>query len=129
MGWQTNYEAWPDVETLVPALLRDRLGDAADHVGNFRHEHWAGRIVVVRRDGGGVKGVFDRPRLSVRVWVDDAYECIDLAREVRSHVLALPGSEGITRATVMSGPNLIQDDGGPQAYLMCELTVRASATP
>ena len=125
MTWQPPVASWPDVETVIPAHLRDVLD--VDHAGSKRKDSWAGRIVVVRRDGGSVRGVHDVARVAVRCWAPDPAECTDLALLVRSTLLAAPLHVAeVTRVEHLSGPYAVNDASGPQTYQLFEVTLRAT---
>jgi hypothetical protein len=121
----------PDVELILTGYLRAALGArpepyaAGVRVSNAKVGNTA-RQVVIRRDGGAQRGVFDFPRLGVRVWADVEQEASDLARLVQALLLDAAGSNGIVRATSLSGPSGVPDEAQPQKYLTVELTIRCT---
>lgn len=118
----------PDVELILTGYLRTALAGRTEpyaagvrvsntKVGNVRQ-------VVVRRDGGPQRGVFDYPRISIRVWDAEEKDASDLARLVQALLLDSPGTSGIVRATSLGGPSGVPDSAQPQKYLTAELVVR-----
>lgn len=84
------------------------------------------RQVVVRRDGGAQQGLFDFPRLSVRVWASKEQDASDLARLVQALLFVSPGNGPVVAAVVLSGPQGIPDDSQPQKFLSVQLQVRGT---
>jgi hypothetical protein len=85
------------------------------------------RLVVVRRDGGNVTGVFDRPRVSFDVWAKTEQDATDLARLVIALAFDAPGDEGCVRVSHLSGPNSVADPSGqPRRLSLIEATHRAN---
>ena len=83
------------------------------------------RMVIVRRDGGNVSGVFDRPRVAIDVWAKTDQEATDLARLTIALALDAPGTEGCVRVQHMSGPNSVADPSGqPRRLSLIEATHR-----
>lgn len=84
------------------------------------------RFVVVRRDGGGVSGLFDRPRVALDVWSDTEQNATDLANLLIALALDAPGTSSCVRVTHMSGPNSVADPSGqPRRLSLIEATHRA----
>lgn len=85
------------------------------------------RLVVVRRDGGNVSGVFDRPRVALDVWADSEQNATDLASLIVALALDAPGSAGCVRVSHLSGPNSVADPSGqPRRLALIEATHRVS---
>ena len=76
MSFQPATVVHPDVELWATGYLRAALAGrpelvaASVHVSNQKPTTNKPRTVVVRRDGGPQRGLFDFPRLGVRVWAD-----------------------------------------------------------
>lgn len=85
------------------------------------------RLVVVRRDGGNVTGLFDQPRVSFDVWAKTEQDATDLARLVIALALRAPlAGAGVTNVTHLSGPNAVADESGqPRRLSLIEATHRA----
>lgn len=86
------------------------------------------RMVIVRRDGGNVSGVFDRPRIALDVWAKTEKDATDLSNLViaLSLTAALAGA-GVTHVRHMSGPNSVADPSGQSRRLsLIEATHRAT---
>jgi hypothetical protein len=68
------------------------------------------RMVIVRRDGGAVTGLFDRPRVSLDVWATTEQDATNLANLRVGLALAAPlaGSSCVDVQHV-SGPNSVAD--------------------
>jgi len=124
---------FPDVELWSTGYLRAKLAArpepyaAGAFVSNKKPAANRRKTVVVRRDGGPQRGLFDFPRLSVRVWDDDEQTASDLARLVQALLIASPGNGPVVAATSLSGPQAIPDDSQPQKFLSVELQTRGSA--
>lgn len=86
------------------------------------------RMVIVRRDGGNVTGLFDQPRVSFDVWAKTEQDCTDLARLVIALALKAPlAGAGVTNVTHLSGPNAVADESGqPRRLSLIEATHRAA---
>lgn len=85
------------------------------------------RMVIVRRDGGNVLGVFDRPRVSFDVWAMTEADATNLARVVIAVALDAPGTDGCTRVRHVAGPNSVADPSGqPRRLSSIEATHRAT---
>jgi hypothetical protein len=85
------------------------------------------RLVQIRRDGGPLIGVFDHPRLTVRVFADVDQEASDLARLVMgAFKIAALGSGPVVALTSLSGPNPIPDSSQPQYVIDAELMMRCT---
>lgn len=84
------------------------------------------RFVVVRRDGGNVSGVFDRPRVSLDVWAKTEADATNLARLIVALALEAPGNADCVRVRHTSGPNSVADPSGqPRRLASIEATHRA----
>ena len=85
------------------------------------------RFVVVRRDGGNVTGLFDRPRVSLDVWADTEVNATNLASLIVALAFDAPGTNGCVRVEHISGPNSVADPSGqPRRLALIEATHRAS---
>lgn len=85
------------------------------------------RMVIVRRDGGNVTGVFDRPRIALDVWAKTDKDATDLANLMVALAFDAPGTNGCVRVTHLSGPNDIPDPSGqPRRLALIEATHRAA---
>lgn len=123
----------PDAELVFTAGLRAFLATRAEdyaqtvYVSNAKPTTDRPRTVVIRRDGGSQQGVFDYPRLGVRVWTDDERQGSDLARLVQAWFLALAPGDGVCVAvTSLSGPSPIADPGQFQKYLTLGAQMRCA---
>lgn len=122
----------PDAELWATGRLRALLAGreetyaAAVYVGNEKPTTNRARIVVIRRDGGPQRGVFDYPRFGVRVWATLEQEASDLARLVQSLLLSTPGDGVCVAATSLSGPSPIPDESQYQKYLTVEMQLRCT---
>lgn len=85
------------------------------------------RMVIVRRDGGAVTGVFDRPRVSLDVWAKTELDATNLANLIVALAQKAPLSgAGCTEVTHLSGPNSVPDPSGqPRRQALIEATHRA----
>lgn len=137
MTLQPPQVLWPDVQTVLPALLRDSLAGREEpftwgaRVGRRRLESWKTLpVVVVRRDGGMVRGVFDVARVAVRVWAASEDDATDLSLLVRSIMLGLPGIGPVVRVEHNSGPFDIATDGMEfETYMAFDVTLRGEVFP
>lgn len=86
------------------------------------------RLVVVRRDGGNVTGLFDRPRVALDVWSDSEQSATNLAALIVALALRAPLSGvGVTNVIHLSGPNSVADESGqPRRLSLIEAHHRAS---
>lgn len=86
------------------------------------------RMVIVRRDGGQVTGLFDRPRVSLDVWAKTEQDATNLASLIVALALAAPLSgAGVTDVVHVGGPNAVPDPSGqPRRQALIEATHRAS---
>lgn len=85
------------------------------------------RMVIVRRDGGNVTGLFDRPRVSFDVWAKSDSDAADLANLVVALAFDAPGTEGCVRVEHLSGPNEVADPSGqPRRLSLIEATHRVA---
>lgn len=85
------------------------------------------RFVVVRRDGGNVSGVFDRPRVALDVWAKSEQDATDLANLIVALALRAPGTSSCVRVEHLSGPNSVADPSGqPRRLCLIEATHRVS---
>lgn len=86
------------------------------------------RMVIVRRDGGSVSGVFDNPRISLDVWAKTDQDATDLARLVIALALKAPlAGAGVTYVSHLSGPNSVPEESGqPRRLSLIEAKHRAA---
>lgn len=85
------------------------------------------RMVIVRRDGGNVSGVFDRPRVALDTWAKTEADATNLARLIIALALEAPGTEGCVRVSHLSGPNAVADPSGqPRRLSLIEAVHRAT---
>jgi hypothetical protein len=86
------------------------------------------RMVLVRRDGGNVTGLFDRPRVSFDVWAKTEQDATNLANLVVALALKAPlAGAGVTNVEHLSGPNSVPDESGqPRRLALIEATHRAA---
>ena len=84
------------------------------------------RMVICRRDGGNVSGVFDRPRVAFDVWAKTEQDATNLARLIVALALEAPGTNGCVRVQHVSGPNSVADPSGqPRRLSLIQATHRA----
>ena len=132
MSFQPAAVIFPDVELWATGYLRAALAARPEafasgvFVSNAKPTTNKPRTVVVRRDGGPQRGLFDFPRLTVRVWADKEKDASDLARLVQALLVVSPGNGPVVAATVLSGPQGIPDDSQPQKLLGVELQTRGT---
>lgn len=81
------------------------------------------RLVTIRRDGGSVRGVFDRPRFGVNVWAATEKDAADLAALVSALFLQAPGDGVCVSIRQLSGPSPIAD-AQPRRYMTFEAQLR-----
>ena len=85
------------------------------------------RMVICRRDGGNVSGVFDRPRVTFDVWAKTEADATNLASLVVALALEAPGNSSCVRVRHASGPNAVADPSGqPRRLCSIEATHRAA---
>ena len=85
------------------------------------------RLVVVRRDGGNVSGVFDRPRVTIDVWARTEQDATNLSRLVIALALRAAGTSGCVSVMHLSGPNPVPDPSGqPRRLALIEAVHRVS---
>lgn len=85
------------------------------------------RMVLLRRDGGQVTGLFDQPRVSLDVWAKTEQDATNLASLVVALALKAPLADaGVTHVRHLSGPNAVPDESGqPRRLCLIEATHRA----
>lgn len=93
-------------------------------VPTTRHD----RMVIVRRDGGSVTGLFDRPRVAFDVWAKTDQDATNLANLCIALALRAPlAGAGVTEVRHLSGPNSVADESGqPRRLSLIEATHRAA---
>lgn len=122
----------PDAELWATAALRSALAARSEtyaagvFVGNEKPTTNRARTVVVRRDGGSQVGLFDYPRLTVRVWADVEQEASDLARLVQALFLNAAGDGVCVAVTSLGGPSGVPDDSQFQKVLTVEARLRCT---
>jgi hypothetical protein len=122
----------PDAELWATSRLRTLLAGRVEpyandvYVSNKKPTTNRDQTVVIRRDGGPRRGVFDYPRLSVRVWCDDEQDASDLARLVLALFVVSPGDGVCVAVTNPTGPSGVPDDSQPQKYLTFEAQLRCT---
>ena len=85
------------------------------------------RLVVVRRDGGNVSGVLDRPRVTLDVWAKTEKDAHDLSALLVAIALDAPGTSSCVRVEHLSGPNAVADPSGtPRRLCSIEATHRTA---
>lgn len=86
------------------------------------------RMVIVRRDGGSVTGLFDQPRIALDVWAMSDSDATNLSRLVIALSLKAPlAGAGVTKVTHLSGPNSVPEDSDQFRRLsLIEATHRAT---
>lgn len=85
------------------------------------------RMVIVRRDGGAVSGLFDHPRVALDVWAKTEQEATNLAALIVALAFDAPGTNGCVRVEHMSGPNSVADPSGvPRRLSLIEATHRVA---
>lgn len=128
---------FPDAEIVVTGWLREQLPLSGEpigqrvHVGTRRPPRAGARVVVVRRDGGGLAGPKkDVAPVTCRVWAESEDAAGDLASLVRALLfeLAERRTGPVTRAADQTAPSSVDGDDEfdplPQRYLSVELTIR-----
>ena len=85
------------------------------------------RMVIVRRDGGSVSGVFDRPRVTLDVWAKTEQDATSLAALMIALALKAPLTAAVVSVRHASGPNSVADPSGqPRRLASIEATHRAA---
>lgn len=85
------------------------------------------RMVIVRRDGGSVSGLFDHPRVALDVWAKTEQDATNLASLIVALALDAAGANGCTRVTHLSGPNSVADPSGqPRRLALIEAKHRVT---
>jgi hypothetical protein len=85
------------------------------------------RMVICRRDGGNVTGLFDRPRVALDVWAKTESDATNLAALIVALALEAPGTSSCVRVRHMSGPNSVADPSGqPRRLSLIEATHRVA---
>lgn len=85
------------------------------------------RMVIVRRDGGAISGLFDFPRVALDVWAMTEKDAADLAALVVALAMRAPlDGNGLVRVQHLSGPNsVIEPSGQPRRLALIEAKHRA----
>jgi hypothetical protein len=84
------------------------------------------RMVIVRRDGGFVRGLFDFPRVSLDVWAKTEQDATNLAALMVGLALGAPLDSDVVSVTHISGPNDVADPSGqPRRQSLIEAKHRA----
>lgn len=85
------------------------------------------RMVIIRRDGGNVSGVFDRPRVTLDVWAKTEQDATNLAALMIALALRAPLTAAVVSVRHVSGPNSVADPSGqPRRLASIEAVHRAS---
>lgn len=122
----------PDAELWLTGYLRTWLAGrpesfAADvYVSNTKPTTDRPRTVVVRRDGGPVRGVFDYPRVAVRAWADVERDAADLARLLVAALKAAPNNGPCVATTAVFGPSPVPEAGQFQRLVNVEFVLRCT---
>lgn len=85
------------------------------------------RMILVRRDGGSVSGLFDHPRVALDVWATKDKDATDLANLTIALALRAPlAGAGVTDVIHVSGPLSVPDPSQqPRRLCLIEATHRA----
>lgn len=84
------------------------------------------RMVIVRRDGGFIRGLFDFPRVSLDVWAKKEQDATNLAALMVGLALGAPLDSDAVSVTHISGPNDVADPSGqPRRQALIEAKHRA----
>lgn len=86
------------------------------------------RMVICRRDGGTVSGVFDRPRITLDVWAKTEQDATNLASLIIALALKAPGVGSCVRVVHASGPSVVADPSGDPRRLCSIETVHRATT-
>lgn len=122
----------PDVELWATGYLRAFLASrpepfaAGVYISNTKPTGNRPRTVAVRRDGGPVRGVFDFPRIAVRVWADKEQEAADLARLIVAGLKIAPGNGPCVATLAVFGPSPIPDAAQYERLVNAELQMRCT---
>lgn len=128
MPWQPAPMLYPDAELVLTTALRAALtAYGRSDVFVSRSVSTTRPLVVLTRDGGAAGVLRDRPRIRIRTFAATAQAATDLARLVNALLMDLPGSSGILRAEILSGPYEIPDASGPLRYALAEVHLRGEA--
>jgi hypothetical protein len=85
------------------------------------------RMVIVRRDGGFVRGLFDLSRVSLDVWAKTEQDATNLAALIVGLALGAPLDSDAVSVTHISGPNDVADPSGqPRRQSLIEAKHRAA---
>lgn len=133
MTLQPTATAPVDADLWWIVYLRGALADRAESyaqgvyfdrkVPNPRRD----RMVIVRRDGGSVVGLFDQPRVAFDIWAKSEQDATNLANLIVALAQVAPLADaGCTSVTPLSGPNAVADPSGqPRRLALIEATHRA----
>jgi hypothetical protein len=121
-------DLWWTVYLRGALVDRDETYAQSVYVGRAVPKDRRDRMVLVRRDGGNVTGLFDRPRVSLDVWAKTEQDATNLASLVVALSLVAPLSDaGVVNVTHLSGPNSVPDPSGqPRRLCLIEATHRAT---
>lgn len=117
-----------DVEVTIPAALRAALTAWPDlYVGRNTPTPTRPYMILVRRQGGIPRRVYDQPRLGFDVWAPTDQEANDLSRDLVRAMYALD-ARGEIKALSMSGPSEIPnaDTVSRIRYLSADFRTRGS---
>lgn len=123
----------PDAELWLTTALRSALEDREETyastalVSNTVPATRADYMVIVRRDGGPVTGVFDNPRFGINIWGATEQDAANLARLVAALLKTLPGDGTCVAMGEPSGPSPIPDESKqPRRYFTVEARLRGT---
>lgn len=97
------------------------------YIGRAVPESRRDRMVLCRRDGGALIGLFDQPRVAFDVWAKTEQDATNLASLVIALALKAPlAGAGVTNVRHLSGPNAVADESKqPRRLSLIEATHRA----
>ena len=131
MTWRPLALVFPDIELVLTQRIRAALNARSEvyaqsvHVSTSVPNPRKDRMVTVRRDGGTISAVSDRPRVGINVWAPTEQQANDLARLVVAILRSLPNGAPILAVPSISGPSPVADESAqPRRYLTAELHTR-----
>lgn len=111
--------------------MRDRLTGRIEsyvqaiYIGRKVPPSRRNHMLIVRRDGGSVTGLLDRPRITLDCWAKSDKDVADLASLVTALAFDAPGTNGCVRVVHLSGPNDVTEASGqPRRSVLIEATHR-----
>lgn len=134
MTWQPAAVLTVDAEAWATDYLRAALAGRDEdyaydvYVSNTVPKPRRDRMVIVRRDGGTLRDVFDQPRLAIRTWAENDADATDLAALVGALLRIAPGDGTCTAVRQMSGVTTVPDESKQALrYQLFEVDLRAGA--